>query len=134
MVPHVCGHRTALLETWILPHSVLPVPLLLRSRPEVPGRAPRQPTLRPISTELSQLTSPTPRGEGAVVLTMSSVCAQIQTPPDQGPSSSLTAWHLRPGPGTSRILTQPAGFCPGLSFQNPRTQSCVGSKVSLWTR
>ena len=55
-------------------------------------------------------------------------------PDSKGPAAHSTARHLRPGPGTSRILTQPAGFCPGLSFQNPRTQSCVGSKVSLWTR
>ena len=61
----------------------------------------------PISTELSQLTSPAPRGESAVVLTMSSVCAQIQTP---------RAQQLTPPLGTCALDLALAGSSPNLLY------------------
>lgn len=132
------GHKTALPETDLTPaRSCLPPFFSIqdpRSLAELPGSQLSTPYLN-----RALLSSrPLPRGEGAVVLTMNSICARIQTPPGQGPSSSLH--RSAPAPWT-RHQQDPHPTCwilPRSVFSEPQDAVLCGvqsqSLDSLRTR
>ena len=116
------GHRTALPETDLTPAwSCLPPFFSVQdptSLAELPGSQ--------LSTPYLLSSRPLPWGEGAVVLTMSSVCARIQTPPGQGPSSSFHCFALDPAPaGSPPNLLDSAQVC---LFRTPGCSPVRGPK------
>ena len=123
------GHSMALPEMDLTPtRSCLP-PFFSVQDPKSLAELPSSQLSTPYLNQVLLSSSPLLWGEGAVVLTMSSVCAWIQTPPGQEPSSSLRCFVLDPAPaGSPPNLLDSAQVClfrtPGCSpVQGPKSVS-----------